>query len=73
MARFLSQHLSAGLGQQVVVDNKPGAGGAVGAEIVAKAPPDGYTLLIAGPALVVSPFPTPISISIRWLTSSASP
>jgi tripartite-type tricarboxylate transporter receptor subunit TctC len=56
MARFLSQHLSAALGQQVVVDNKPGAGGNVGAEIVAKAAPDGYTLLIAGPALVVSPY-----------------
>ena len=39
-----------------MVDNKPGAGGNVGSEIVAKAAPDGYTLLIAGPALVVSPF-----------------
>jgi tripartite-type tricarboxylate transporter receptor subunit TctC len=56
MARLISQRLSAGLGQQVVVDNKPGAGGNVGSEIVAKAAPDGYTLLIAGPALVVSPF-----------------
>src|SRR5260370_723550 len=56
MARLVGQHLSAALRQQVVVDNKPGAGGNVGAEIVAKAPPDGYTLLIAGPALVVSPF-----------------
>ncbi len=56
MARLVSQQLSAALGQQIVVDNKPGAGGNVGAEIVAKAAPDGYTLLIAGPALVVSPF-----------------
>jgi tripartite-type tricarboxylate transporter receptor subunit TctC len=56
MARLISQRLSAGLGQQVVVDNKPGAGGNVGSEIVAKAAPEGYTLLIAGPALVVSPF-----------------
>ena len=56
MARLISQRLSAGLGQQVVVDNKPGAGGNVGSEIVAKAAPDGYTLLIAGPALVVSPY-----------------
>src|SRR5580693_6377874 len=56
MARLISQRLSAGLGQQVVVDNKPGAGGNVGSEIVAKAASDGYTLLIAGPALVVSPF-----------------
>jgi len=56
MARLISQRLSARLGQQVVVDNKPGAGGNVGSEIVAKSAPDGYTLLIAGPALVVSPF-----------------
>jgi tripartite-type tricarboxylate transporter receptor subunit TctC len=56
MARLISQRLSAALGQQVVVDNKPGAGGNVGAEIVAKAQPDGYTLLIAGPALAVSPY-----------------
>jgi len=56
MARLISQRLIASLGQQVVVDNKPGAGGNVGAEIVAKAAPDGYTLLIAGPALVVSPY-----------------
>jgi tripartite-type tricarboxylate transporter receptor subunit TctC len=56
MARLMSQRLSAALDQQVVVDNKPGAGGNVGSEIVAKSAPDGYTLLIAGPALVVSPF-----------------
>jgi tripartite-type tricarboxylate transporter receptor subunit TctC len=56
MARLVGQWLGAAMGQQLVVDNKPGAGGNVGAEIVAKAPPDGYTLLIAGPALVVSPF-----------------
>ena len=56
MARIVGQHLTEKLGQQVVVDNKPGAGGNVGAEIVAKAAPDGYTMLIAGPALVVSAF-----------------
>jgi tripartite-type tricarboxylate transporter receptor subunit TctC len=56
MARIVAQHLSEKLGQQVVVDNKPGAGGNVGAEIVAKAPPDGYTMLMANTALVVGPY-----------------
>lgn len=47
IARQVAQRLSASLGQQVVVDNKPGAGGAIGSDIVAKAPADGYTLLMA--------------------------
>jgi len=56
MARLVGAHLSENLGQQIVVDNKPGAGGNVGAAIVAQAAPDGYTLLVAGPAMVVSPY-----------------
>jgi tripartite-type tricarboxylate transporter receptor subunit TctC len=44
--RLVSQRLPELLGQQVVIDNRPGAAGTVGAEIVAKAPPDGHTLLI---------------------------
>lgn len=47
IGRVLAQRLSESLGQQVVVDNRPGAGGTVGADIVAKAPADGYTLLLA--------------------------
>lgn len=56
MARIVGQHLTEKLGQQVLVDNKPGAGGNVGAEIAARAAPDGYTILMANTALVVSPF-----------------
>ena len=56
LGRGIAQRLTQQLGQQVVVDNRPGAGGTSGSEIVAKAPPDGYTLLvaIAGP-LTVAP------------------
>ena len=45
-ARVVQQPLSEALGQTVVIDNKAGASGMVGAELVAKAPPDGYTLLL---------------------------
>jgi tripartite-type tricarboxylate transporter receptor subunit TctC len=45
--RAVSQKLGERLGQAIVVDNKPGAGGSIGSDIVAKAAPDGYTLLLA--------------------------
>src|SRR5687767_2031174 len=51
MGRLIAPPLTAALGQTVVADNRPGAASNVGAEIVAKAPPDGYTLLMATPAL----------------------
>jgi tripartite-type tricarboxylate transporter receptor subunit TctC len=47
MTRVLSDKLSQALGQPVVVDNKPGAGGTIGSDLVAKSPADGYTLLMA--------------------------
>jgi tripartite-type tricarboxylate transporter receptor subunit TctC len=47
MARYLAQRLGGPLGQQVLVENRPGNGGNVGSEYVAKAAPDGYTLLVA--------------------------
>jgi tripartite-type tricarboxylate transporter receptor subunit TctC len=55
-ARIVAGGLANSLGQQVVVENKPGAGGVVAAEVVAQAPPDGYTIhLAAVGALAVSP------------------
>src|SRR4051812_10287017 len=46
IARLAADRLGEGLGQPVVVDNRPGAGGLVGNEYTAKQPPDGYTLLL---------------------------
>src|SRR3954465_11939039 len=56
LARLIAQPLSASLGQPIVVDNRPGAGGNIGAELVAKSPADGYTLLMgtSGP-LAINP------------------
>ena len=58
VGRLLAQKLAPALGQQVIVDNRAGAGGRIGTDLVAKSPPDGYTLLLAtssvmgtGPAL----------------------
>jgi tripartite-type tricarboxylate transporter receptor subunit TctC len=55
MARNLAQKLGASLGQQVVVDNRPGAGGAVGTDLGAKAAPDGYTLVLVSNSFTVDP------------------
>lgn len=52
--RILAQKLSEGLGQQVVVDNRPGAGSTIGTDIVAKSPADGYTLLMVSNTHVIS-------------------
>src|SRR5205823_10420450 len=46
IARLIGQQLAEQLGQPVVIDNRPGAGGVVGNEFAAKQPPDGYTLLL---------------------------
>lgn len=50
LARIMAQHLSEKLGQQVVVENRPGAGNNIGTEAVVTAPPDGYTMLFVNPA-----------------------
>jgi tripartite-type tricarboxylate transporter receptor subunit TctC len=65
LARAVAERLSAGLNQPVVIENKPGAGTLVGAEFVAKQPPDGYTLLMAtSTTLGISPAlyrPSPVN------------
>src|SRR2546428_634442 len=63
VGRIVAQKLSERLGQPMVVENRPGAGGSLGSELVAKSAPDGYTLLIAtssthsiGPSLQKLPY-----------------
>jgi tripartite-type tricarboxylate transporter receptor subunit TctC len=50
LARLIGQYLSEHLGQQFVIDNRPGAGNNIGTEVVANSSPDGYTLLLVNPA-----------------------
>jgi tripartite-type tricarboxylate transporter receptor subunit TctC len=54
LARLIGQWLSVRLGQQFAIENRPGAGGNIGAETVAKASPDGYTLLMVPPAVAAN-------------------
>src|SRR5205085_11756686 len=55
LARTVGGAMSKELGQPVIIDNRPGAGGLVGTEVVANAPPDGYTLLAVSPSHVINP------------------
>jgi len=55
LARTVGQQLTELWGQPVVVDNRPGAGGTIGAALVAKSPPDGYTLLVHSAAHAYNP------------------
>jgi tripartite-type tricarboxylate transporter receptor subunit TctC len=55
IARTLGERLQASLGQPIVVENRPGAGGTIGALVVAQSPPDGYTLLVQSSGHTVNP------------------
>ena len=54
IARLIGQWLSERLGQPFVIENRPGAGSNIGTEVVVKAPPDGYTLLLVGPSSAIN-------------------
>jgi len=55
LARVMGQQFTAAWGQQIVVDNRPGAGTTIGAAVVAKALPDGYTLLMTDVSFAITP------------------
>ena len=55
LGRLIAERLSASLGQPVVTENRGGAGGNVGAEVAARAAPDGYTIVLCAPSLAISP------------------
>lgn len=61
VGRWIATKLSAALGQQVIVDPHPGAGGKIGHDLHAKSAPDGYTLMLAAPPLVINPLLTDTS------------
>lgn len=55
IARVVGQKMAEGLGQQIVIDNRPGAASSLGSEIAARVTPDGYTLLMGTPGLTINP------------------
>jgi tripartite-type tricarboxylate transporter receptor subunit TctC len=55
LGRAIAQKLSEQMGQQVIADNRPGAGGNLGLELTAKSPPDGYTMVLSSPLISLSP------------------
>mgnify|MGYP003350106628 FL=1 len=59
IARRVGPHLAKALGQQVIIENRPGADGRIGVEVMAKAAPDGHTILFSGGAVALIP-------TLRW-------
>src|SRR5687768_11294647 len=55
VGRTIGQRMGEQMGQNLVPDNRTGAGGTLGLSIVAKSPPDGYTLLVTSPTMALSP------------------
>jgi tripartite-type tricarboxylate transporter receptor subunit TctC len=77
LARIIAQNLNSKWGQPVVVENQPGASGGIGTRAVMKAPPDGYTLLMASTGALMAypaaPTQTVRSTSTRCFRQSPSP
>lgn len=72
MGRLLSKQLSEKLGQPVIVENRPGAGGNLGAEIAVKSPADGYTLMLTAASYTVNPYVYKVSFdSLKDITPIA--
>ena len=71
LARIIAAPLGAALGHQVIVDNRPGAGGNIGADLAAKSPPDGYTLFMgtSGPLAITRL----VGISSVWKPAKIKP
>jgi tripartite-type tricarboxylate transporter receptor subunit TctC len=55
LGRALGQKMAENIGHAVIIDNRPGAGGNLGVELAAKAPPDGYTMVLSSPLISISP------------------
>ena len=63
LARTVAVRMAETCGQQVVVDNRPGAGGNIGTDLVAKAPPDGYTIVLGAASVLAINVP-PFSVVV---------